>query len=54
MLYFSVQCALKIRSGDADFALLSAEEALLLARENGTDMQVLGEVREKALASGEY
>ncbi|XP_073994215.1 transferrin-like isoform X2 [Rhodnius prolixus] len=46
-----VQCALKIRSGDADFALLSAEEALLLARENGTDMQVLGEVREKALAS---
>uniref|UniRef100_A0A224XKM5 Putative transferrin-like protein n=1 Tax=Panstrongylus lignarius TaxID=156445 RepID=A0A224XKM5_9HEMI len=47
----SVDCALKMHSGDADFALLSPEEAVLLSKENNADIQLLGEVKEKSLAN---
>lgn len=43
----SVDCLLKLKAGSADFGVFTAEEALVAAQE-GSGLQVVGEVRHKA------
>lgn len=48
-----MDCALKLVSGEVDFGVFNAEEALVASRFINEDVSVIGEVRHRARLTGE-
>jgi hypothetical protein len=52
-LYFRTDCALKLESGEADFGIFTAEEAILISKFDTKEQRVvIAEIRESRRESG--